>query len=42
MRSYIDEVTDRIIAEQIHGDSSDATEVAEAHRLTAGGVDVDE
>jgi hypothetical protein len=41
LRTYIDEVTDRIIAEVIHGDSSDATELAQ-QKLTAGRVDVDE
>jgi hypothetical protein len=42
MRAYLDEVTDRIIADVIHDDSSEATEVAESHKLTAGSVDIDE
>jgi hypothetical protein len=42
MRSYLDEVTDRIIAEVLHSDSSEAAEVAEPHRLTSGTVDIDE
>lgn len=42
MRAYLDEVTDRIIADVIHGDSSEAAEVAEGHKLTAGSVDSDE
>ena len=42
MRAYLNEVTDRIIADVIHGDSSEATEVAELHKLTIGSVDVDE
>lgn len=42
MRAYLDEVTDRIIADVIHGDSSEATEVAESHKLTSGSVVSDE
>ncbi len=42
MRTYLDEVTDRIIADVIHGDSSEATEVAEPLKLGAGAIDVDE
>lgn len=42
LRTYLDEVTDRIIADVIHGDSSEAAEVAETHKLTAGSVDIDE
>jgi hypothetical protein len=42
LRTYLDEVTSRIIAEAIHGDSSEATEVAEAPKLTAGGGALDE
>src|SRR4051812_31868849 len=34
LRTYLDEVTDRIIAEVIHGDSSEAVEVADAPKLT--------
>jgi hypothetical protein len=41
LKTYLDEVTDRIIAETIHGDSSEATEVAEAPKLPARTVDVD-
>jgi hypothetical protein len=33
MRSYLDEVTDRIIADVIHGDSSEAREVAAPPKL---------
>lgn len=33
MRSYLDEVTDRIIADVIHGDSSEAREVAAPQKL---------
>src|SRR5436305_409694 len=33
MRAYLDEVTDRISADVIHGDSSEATEVAESPKL---------
>jgi hypothetical protein len=39
--SYVDQVTDRILAEVIHGDSSDAAEAAEPRQLTAGVVDGD-
>jgi hypothetical protein len=42
MRIYLEEVTDRIIADVIHSDSSDAAEVAESRQLTAGSIDVDE
>jgi hypothetical protein len=42
MRSYLDEVTDRIIAEVLQGDSSEATEVAEPPKLGSGAVDVEE
>ena len=41
LQMYLEEVTDRIIADTIHGDSSEAAEVAEAPKLTAGTVDVD-
>lgn len=42
MRAYLDEVTDRIIASEIHGDSSEASEVAAPTQLGAGAIDVDE
>ncbi len=42
MRAHLDEVIDRIIADVIHGDSSEAVEVAESHKLTSGSVDIDE
>lgn len=41
LQTYLEEVTDRIISETIHGDSSEATEVAEAPKLGAGSVGVD-
>jgi hypothetical protein len=37
LASYLEEVTDRIIADTIHGDHSDATELAQPAQLTAGG-----
>ena len=40
MRAYLDEITDRIIADVIHGDSSEATEVADTPKLPAGSVDI--
>jgi len=42
MRAYLDEVTDRIIADVIHGDSSEATEVAAPPQLAARAIDVNE
>jgi hypothetical protein len=36
MRTYLDEVTDRVVAEVIHGDSSEAAEVAETPKLGSG------
>lgn len=42
LRSYLDDVTNRIIAEVIHDDSSEATEVAAAPQLGAGTVDIEE
>jgi hypothetical protein len=42
MRAYLDEVTDRIVADVIHGDSSEAAEVAETRKLTAGSGEGDE
>ena len=42
MRAYLDEVTNRIIADVIHGDSSEATEVAEPRQLTGRAVDIEE
>jgi hypothetical protein len=41
LQTYLAEVTDRIVAETIHGDSSEATEVVEAPKLPARTVDVD-
>lgn len=38
LRTYLDEVTDRIVADVIHGDSSEATEVAPPAQLAAGRV----
>jgi hypothetical protein len=38
---YLDEVTDRIIAEALHRDSSEAAEVAEPPKLGPGPVDVE-
>ena len=37
LHAYLHEVTDRVVAEVLHADSSDAAEVAEAPQLTAGG-----
>lgn len=42
MRAYLDEVTNRIIADVIQGDSSEAAEVAAPLQLGAGAIDVDE
>jgi hypothetical protein len=42
MRVYIDELTDRIIADTIHRDSSEAAEVAEAPGLMAARGKLDE
>ena len=42
LRSFIDETTDRVIAESIHDDSSDVTEVAQPAQLTAAARDVEE
>jgi hypothetical protein len=42
MRAYLDGVTDRIIADVIHGDSSEATEVADPPKLAARAVDIEE
>jgi hypothetical protein len=42
LRTYLDEVTDRVIAEVLQGDSSEAAEVAEPAKLGSGGpIDVD-
>jgi hypothetical protein len=38
LRSYIDQITDRIVADVIHGDSSDAEEKREPPKLGAGVV----
>ncbi|MFI5297481.1 MAG: hypothetical protein ACHREM_05230 [Polyangiales bacterium] len=40
LRSFIDETTDRVIAEMIHDDSSDAVEVAQPAQLAGPPVDV--
>ena len=40
MQTYLGEVADRIIAEVLQGDSSEAVEVAEPPKLGAGPVDV--
>ena len=40
LHTYLDEMTDRIIAEVLHGDSSDAAEMAPS-TLTAGPLDAD-
>jgi hypothetical protein len=40
MHTYLGEVTDRIIAEALQGDSSEATEVAEPAKFGAGPVDI--
>lgn len=37
LHAYLHEVTDRVVAEVLHADSSDAAEVADAPQLTAGG-----
>lgn len=42
LQTYLDEITERIIADVIHGDSSEAAEVAQPAQLTPGGVDIDE
>ena len=41
LQSYLEEVTDRIIADTIHRDSSEATEVADAPKLGAKSIDAD-
>ncbi len=41
LQAYLDEVTDRIIAETIHRDSSEAAEVAEPPKLAARSIDVE-
>jgi hypothetical protein len=38
LRTYLEEVTDRVIEEALQGDSSEAVEVAEPQQLGAGGV----
>lgn len=43
LRTYLDEVTERIIGEVLQGDSSEATEIAEPPKLGGRGVvDVEE
>jgi hypothetical protein len=42
LRTYLDEVTERIIADVIHADSSEAVEVAETKQLGAGSLGSDE
>ncbi|MBI4701683.1 MAG: hypothetical protein HY744_11085 [Deltaproteobacteria bacterium] len=39
LRTYLDEVTSRVVAEVIHQDSSEAVEVPEARQLGPGPVD---
>ncbi len=41
LEAYLTEVTDRVIAETIHGDSSEAAEVAEPAQLGARSIDVE-
>lgn len=41
LRTYLDEVTERVTAEVIHKDSSEATERAESRQLVAGSRDED-
>jgi tRNA nucleotidyltransferase (CCA-adding enzyme) len=41
IRSYIDQATDRIIADVIHGDASDPDERLELRQLTAGSANLD-
>jgi hypothetical protein len=38
LRSHLDEVTERVITEVIHADSSEATERSEPLQLTAAGL----
>jgi hypothetical protein len=42
MRTHLDQVTDRIIADVIHGDSSEAAEVATPAQLGGRTIDIDE
>ena len=42
LRTYLDDITERIIADVIHADSSEAVEVAETKQLGAGRIDRDE
>ena len=42
LRTYLDDVTDRIIADVIHKDSSEASEVAQPAQLGSGVTDVDD
>ena len=42
LRTYMNEVTDRVIAATIHGDSSEPAEVAQPAQLASGAVNVDE
>jgi hypothetical protein len=42
LRTYLDGVTDRIIADVIHGDSSEAAEVPEMPKLAARTEDLGE
>jgi hypothetical protein len=41
MQSYLVSVTDRIIAEVLEGDGSEATEIAEPPKLGSGPVDIE-
>jgi hypothetical protein len=36
LRAYIDEITERVLADLLHGDSSEAQEVAAPPQLAAG------
>jgi hypothetical protein len=42
LRTYLDEVTNRIIADVLHGDSSEAAEVAQPAQLGSGSVEDEE
>lgn len=42
LRTYLDDVTNRIIADVLHGDSSEATEVAQPAQLGTGTVEIEE
>jgi hypothetical protein len=42
LRTYLDEVTNRIIADVLHGDSSEAAELAQPAQLGSGSVEMEE